>query len=124
MPVSSIAPQRASRSPWTSHAIPSSEWRSAPRRSWRDGGCLLKVSFYGADRVVESYNLMGPVKAALEASVRYIAAELAQIQAESLGWTPLEPGAYLHVGDPNATVIEVVGVPHADMKGLTVLLLS
>ncbi len=53
-----------------------------------------------------------------------IAAELAQIQAESLGWTPLEPGAYLHVGDPNATVIEVVGVPHADMKGLTVLLLS
>jgi len=53
-----------------------------------------------------------------------IAAELAQIQAESIGWTPLEPGAYLHVGDPNATVIEVVGVPHADMKGLTVLLLS
>ena len=53
-----------------------------------------------------------------------IAAELAQIQAESLGWTPLEPGAYLHVGDPNATVIEVVGVPHADMKGLTFLLLS
>jgi hypothetical protein len=29
-----------------------------------------------------------------------------------------------HVGDPNATVIEVVGVPQADMKGLTVLLLS
>ena len=53
-----------------------------------------------------------------------IVAELAQIQAESIGWTPLEPGAYLHVGDPNATVIEVVGVPHADMKGLTVLLLS
>ena len=53
-----------------------------------------------------------------------IAAELAQIQAESIGWTPLEPGAYLHVGDPNATVIEVVGVPHADMKGMTVLLLS
>jgi len=53
-----------------------------------------------------------------------IAAELAQIQAESIGWTPLEQGAYLHVGDPNATVIEVVGVPHADMKGLTVLLLS
>lgn len=53
-----------------------------------------------------------------------IAAELAQIQAESIGWTPLEPGAYLHVGDPDATVIEVVGVPHADMKGLTVLLLS
>ena len=53
-----------------------------------------------------------------------LAAELAQIQAESIGWTPLEAGAYLHVGDANATVIEVVGVPHADMKGMTVLLLS
>lgn len=39
-------------------------------------GALLAVSFYGAERVVEHYNLMGPVKAALESSVRYIAAEL------------------------------------------------
>lgn len=42
-----------------------------------DGGALITVSFYGADRVVENYNLMGPVKAALEASVRYAAADLA-----------------------------------------------
>ncbi|MFN4283137.1 MAG: enoyl-ACP reductase FabI [Alphaproteobacteria bacterium] len=41
------------------------------------GGALLTVSFYGADRVVENYNLMGPVKAALESSVRYMAADLA-----------------------------------------------
>lgn len=41
------------------------------------GGALLTVSFYGADRVVENYNLMGPVKAALESSVRYLAADLA-----------------------------------------------
>ncbi|MDX2102573.1 MAG: enoyl-[acyl-carrier-protein] reductase FabI [Alphaproteobacteria bacterium] len=41
-----------------------------------DGGTLLTVSFYGAERVVEHYNLMGPVKAALEASSRYLAAEL------------------------------------------------
>ncbi|MDD2877583.1 MAG: enoyl-ACP reductase FabI [Acidiphilium sp.] len=40
------------------------------------GGALLSVSFYGSERVVEHYNLMGPVKAALEASVRYLAAEL------------------------------------------------
>lgn len=59
-----------------------------------------------------------------EPSADELAAELAQIQAESIGWTPLEAGAYLHVGDANATVIEVVGVPHADMKGMTVLLLS
>lgn len=37
---------------------------------------MLTVSFYGADRVVENYNLMGPVKAALESSVRYLASEL------------------------------------------------
>ena len=43
----------------------------------REGGSLTTVSFYGAERVVESYNLMGPVKAALEASVRYLAADLA-----------------------------------------------
>lgn len=42
------------------------------------GGCLLTVTFYGADRVVDNYNLMGPVKAALESSVRYISAELAE----------------------------------------------
>jgi len=42
-----------------------------------DGGCLMTVSFYGADKVVENYNLMGPVKAALESSVRYLAADLA-----------------------------------------------
>jgi hypothetical protein len=59
----------------------------------------------------------------LEPNADDLAAELAQIEAESIGWTPLEPGAYLHVGDANATVIEVVGVPHADMKGMTVLLL-
>ena len=43
----------------------------------KEGGSLLTVSFYGADRVVENYNLMGPVKAALESSVRYLAADLA-----------------------------------------------
>jgi enoyl-[acyl-carrier protein] reductase I len=42
----------------------------------RDGGCLLTVTFYGSEKVIGSYNLMGPVKAALESSVRYMAAEL------------------------------------------------
>lgn len=41
-----------------------------------EGGTLYAMSFYGAEKVVENYNLMGPVKAALEASVRYIAYEL------------------------------------------------
>jgi enoyl-[acyl-carrier protein] reductase I len=43
----------------------------------KQGGSLMTISFYGAERVVEHYNLMGPVKAALEASVRYLAADLA-----------------------------------------------
>ena len=43
----------------------------------KDGGVLFTMSFYGAHRVVEHYNLMGPVKAALEASAKYLAAELA-----------------------------------------------
>jgi enoyl-[acyl-carrier protein] reductase I len=42
-----------------------------------EGGCLLTVTFYGSEKVVEHYNLMGPVKAALESAVRYMAAELA-----------------------------------------------
>jgi enoyl-[acyl-carrier protein] reductase I len=40
------------------------------------GGTLLTMSYYGADKVVNNYNMMGPVKAALEASMRYLAAEL------------------------------------------------
>ncbi len=42
----------------------------------KDGGVLVTMSYYGADKVVGNYNMMGPVKAALEASVRYAAAEL------------------------------------------------
>ena len=60
-----------------------------------DGGCLLTVSFYGADRVVENYNLMGPVKAALESSVRYIAADLAgkKIRAHAISTGPVKTRA-------------------------------
>jgi enoyl-[acyl-carrier protein] reductase I len=42
----------------------------------RDGGTLLTMSYLGAAEVVSHYGVMGPVKAALEASVRYLAAEL------------------------------------------------
>lgn len=42
----------------------------------RDGGSLMTMSYVGAEEVIPSYGLMGPVKAALEASVRYLAAEL------------------------------------------------
>jgi enoyl-[acyl-carrier protein] reductase I len=60
-----------------------------------DGGCLLTVTFYGAEKVVEEYNLMGPVKAALESCVRYMAAELGpkRIRVHALSPAPLKTRA-------------------------------
>ena len=40
------------------------------------GGACLTMSFYGAEKVVSTYNVMGPVKAALEAATREMASEL------------------------------------------------
>jgi enoyl-[acyl-carrier protein] reductase I len=42
----------------------------------KNGGTLFAMSYYGANKVVPSYNVMGPVKAALEACCRYLAYEL------------------------------------------------
>lgn len=56
-----------------------------------DGGCCLSVSFFGSSRVVRHYNMMGPVKAALESAVRYAAAELGEkgIRVHALSPGPL-----------------------------------
>ena len=48
-------------------------------------------------------------------------AELTQIQAESIGWIPLEEGVYLHVSDENATEVLVVGLPQAGAAVLLVV---
>jgi enoyl-[acyl-carrier protein] reductase I len=40
------------------------------------GGSCMTISYFGAEKVVEHYNIMGPVKAALESATRYMAAEL------------------------------------------------
>jgi enoyl-[acyl-carrier protein] reductase I len=42
----------------------------------KDGGTLIAMSYHGANKVVPNYSLMGPVKAALESAVRYLAYEL------------------------------------------------
>jgi enoyl-[acyl-carrier protein] reductase I len=42
----------------------------------REGGCLLTMSYMGADEVINNYGMMGPVKAALQSVSRYLAAEL------------------------------------------------
>lgn len=61
----------------------------------REGGGLLTMTFYGADKVVADYNLMGPVKAALECSVRCMAAELGtrRIRVHALSPGPLKTRA-------------------------------
>src|SRR5436309_725253 len=41
-----------------------------------DGGSIVTMSYYGAEKVVANYNVMGVAKAALEASTRYLAADL------------------------------------------------
>jgi hypothetical protein len=47
--------------------------------------------------------------------------ELAEIESESIGWTPLEPGVYLHVSDAKATEVLVVGMATDVMQASTVL---
>jgi enoyl-[acyl-carrier protein] reductase I len=42
----------------------------------KSGGALFTMTYYGSQMVVENYNMMGPVKAALESATRYLAAEL------------------------------------------------
>ncbi|HRO48818.1 MAG TPA: enoyl-ACP reductase FabI [Hyphomicrobium sp.] len=42
----------------------------------KNGGTLFTMTYYGSQMVVENYNIMGPVKAALESATRYLAAEL------------------------------------------------
>lgn len=61
----------------------------------RQGGSLLTVTFYGSEKAVEDYNLMGPVKAALESAVRYMAAELGPqgIRVNSISPGPIKTRA-------------------------------
>lgn len=60
-----------------------------------DGGALMTMSYYGAQRVVDHYNLMGPVKSALEASMRALAQELGdrQIRVNALSSGPIKTRA-------------------------------
>lgn len=59
------------------------------------GGALLAMSYYGAEKAVAHYNVMGPVKAALEASVRYMAVELGpkRIRVNALSPGPVKTRA-------------------------------
>ncbi|GIW72561.1 MAG: enoyl-[acyl-carrier-protein] reductase [NADH] [Planctomycetota bacterium] len=58
----------------STYSLVAAAQRAAPRM--RQGGALLTLSYLGAERVFPGYNVMGVAKAALEAAVRYLAADL------------------------------------------------
>ena len=66
-----------------------------------DGGCLLTLSYMGAERWVPHYNVMGVAKAALEASVRYLAADLGDrnIRVNAISAGPIKTLAASGIGD-------------------------
>lgn len=61
----------------------------------KDGGTLFAMSYYGANKVVPNYNVMGPVKAALESACRYLAFELGDknIRVHAISPGPLKTRA-------------------------------
>jgi enoyl-[acyl-carrier protein] reductase I len=73
--------------------------RAAPLM--RDGGSLLTLTYSGAERVMPHYNVMGVAKAALEASVKYLAADLGgdNIRVNAISAGPVRTLASSAIGD-------------------------
>lgn len=69
----------------------------------KEGGSFLTLSYYGAEKVMPHYNVMGVAKAALEASVRYLAADLGEynIRVNSISAGPMRTLAAKGIGDFN-----------------------
>ncbi len=66
-----------------------------------DGGSLLTLTYYGAERVMPHYNVMGVAKAALEASVRYLATDVGgrNIRVNAISAGPIRTLAASGIGD-------------------------
>lgn len=66
-----------------------------------EGGALLTLTYYGAERVMPHYNVMGVAKAALEASVRYLAEDLGKdgIRVNAISAGPIKTLAASGIGD-------------------------
>lgn len=66
-----------------------------------NGGSLLTLSYFGAEKVMPHYNVMGVAKAALEASVRYLAADLGAegIRVNAISAGPMRTLAGSAIGD-------------------------
>ncbi len=68
-----------------------------------DGGAMLTLTYYGAEKVIPHYNVMGVAKAALEASVRYLAVDLGpeNIRVNAISAGPIQTLAARGIGDFN-----------------------
>lgn len=66
-----------------------------------DGGSILTLTYYGAEKVMPHYNVMGVAKAALEASVRYLAVDLgaSNIRVNAISAGPIKTLAASGIGD-------------------------
>src|SRR3546814_13426452 len=66
-----------------------------------DGGSLLTLSYYGAEKVIPHYNVMGVAKAALETSVKYLAMDLGpeKIRVNAISAGPIKTLAASGIGD-------------------------
>ena len=66
-----------------------------------EGGSILTLTYYGAEKVVPHYNVMGVAKAALEATVRYLAADLGKqnIRVNAISAGPIKTLAASGIGD-------------------------
>ncbi len=74
-----------------------------------EGGSLLTLTYYGADKTFPNYNIMGVAKAALEATVRYLAMELGgkNIRVNAISAGPIKTLAARGIGDFN-TILDKV----------------
>ncbi len=72
----------------------------------KEGGAALTLSFYGAEKVMPKYNVMGVAKAGLEASVRYMAADLGaqNIRVNGISAGPIKTLAASGIGDFRKTL--------------------
>src|SRR5208283_3881703 len=73
--------------------------RAAPLLN--EGGSLLTLTYYGAEKVMPHYNVMGVAKAALEASVRYMAEDLGKrsIRVNAISAGPIKTLAFAGIAD-------------------------